>query len=141
VLFCLWFSIRTLRLPSVTVGDTLAVVGDRGGTLAVEGTQVDIMVVVGTLAVEGTQVDIMVVVDTQAVITTVTVRGIIPVGTAGGVTGIIPVDIGGALGAMLIQVGGGLIRPSIYIPITILMPTPIPIPILIPMIFLQGRAP
>ena len=82
---------------------------------------------------------------TQGDITTVTVRGLIPVGTAGGVTGIIPVDIGGVLGAMLIQVGGGLIRLSIYIPIIILMPTPIPIPIpipiLIPMIFLHRRAP
>jgi hypothetical protein len=97
----------------------MAVEGDRGDTLAVVGTQ------------GGTQADI----------TTVTLRGLIPVGTAGGVTGIIPVDIGGVLGAMLIQVGGGLIRLSIYIPILMPTPIPIPIPILIPMIFLHRRAP
>jgi hypothetical protein len=81
------------------------------------------------LAVERDRGDMMAVVGTEGVITTVTGRGIIPVGTEGGVTDIIPVVIGGALGAMLIQIGGGLIRLSTYIPI------------LIPMICLHRRAP
>jgi len=93
--------------------------------MAMVGIQGDIMAGVGTTG------DTTVVLGIQAVITTVTVRGIIPVGTAGGVMGIIPVDIGGALGAMLIQAGGGLIPPSIYIPI----------PILIPMMCLHRRVP
>ena len=104
----------------------MAVEGDRGDTMAVEGTREDIMAVV----------------DTQAVITTVTARGIIPVGTAGGGIGIIPAVIGGVLGTMLIRVGGGLTRMSIHIPITtpitiILIPIPIPIPI----ICLRRRSP
>ena len=72
------------------------------------------------MVMAGTRGDTMAVVGTQAVITTVPVRGIIPVGTAGGVTGIIPVVIGGAPGTTLIQVGGGLIRMSTHIRITIL---------------------
>jgi len=49
VLFCLWFSIRTLRLPSVTVGDTLAVERDRGDIMAMVGIQA-----VGMGVVDGT---------------------------------------------------------------------------------------
>jgi len=173
VLFCLWFSIRILRLPSVTVGDTLAaerdpgdtlaMVDTRGDTMAVERDRGHTMAVVGTrrdtigaeggredtTAVVGTRGDTMVMVDIQAVITTVPVRGIIPVGTAGGGMGIIPVVIGGTLGTMLIRVGGGLIRMSIHIPITtpitililILIPIPIPILILIPMVGTPHQVP
>ena len=126
-----------------TQEDTLVVVGTQGDTLAVEDTQ-DTMAVVGTqagtMAMVDTRGDIMAMVGTEEVITTVTVRDIIPVGTVG--MGIILVVIGGALGAMLIQVGGGLIRMSIHIPITILILILIPVPIFIPpMMCLRRRSP
>jgi hypothetical protein len=149
VLFCVWFSIRILRLLSVTVGDplagedaqadTLAVggiqedplamkEGTQGDTMVVEGTQVDTPAVEGilvdTLAGEGTQVDTMAMEGTQGLITQgiiTTVRRIIPVGTAGVGMGIIPAVIGGVIGTMLIRVGGGLIRMGIHIPMTTLI--------------------
>ncbi len=65
------------------------------------------------------------------VITTVTVRDI-TVGTADGVTGIIPAGIGGAPGVMPIRVGGGLIRLSSCILIPILTPTQTPTPMMCP---------
>ena len=104
------------------MGDILAVESDRGDIMAMADTRGDTTVMVVT----------------EAVITTVTARGIIRAGTAVGGTAIIRVDIGGVLGAMLIQVGGGFIRPSVYTPITILIP--IPIPILMPMIRLHPKA-
>ena len=77
----------------------------------------------GTTAVAGIQGGI-------TTITTVTVRGIIPVGTAGGVTVITPAGIGGALGATLTQVGGGLITIPVPIPMACLrqrsLLTPLP---------------
>jgi hypothetical protein len=85
-----------------TQGDTMAMVGTRGDTMVMAGTQADTMAVVGT----------------RAVITTAPVRGIIPVGTAGGGIGIIPAVIGG----VLIRIGGGLIHTPIHIPIRILEP-------------------
>jgi len=80
---------------------------------------------------EGAQGDTMAMEGTQGIITLVPVRGIIPVGTAGGGIDIIPAVIGGVLGTMVIRVGGGLIRMSIHIPITTPITILIPIPILI----------
>ncbi len=80
--------------------------------------------------------DIMAMVDTRAVITMA--------GTAGGVTGIIPVDIGGGLGAMLILVGGGLILVGggpIQHMLGYILIIPIPGPILIPITCLRRGAP
>ena len=127
MLFCVWFSIRILRLLSVTGGDplagedaqadTLAGVGIQVDTLAGEDIQADTMVGEdtqgGTMAMEDTQADTMVMEDTQGIIT------------------IILTVIGG------VRVGGGLIRMGIHIPITILIPIPIPIPI----ICLRRRSP
>lgn len=78
---------------------------------------------------------------TQGIITLVPVRGIIPVGMAGGGIDIIPAVIGGVLGTMLIRVGGGLIRMSIHIPITTPITILILIPIPIPIICLRRRSP
>jgi hypothetical protein len=116
VLFCVWFSIRILRLLSVTVGDTLAVEGIQGDTRVGEATQGDTMVMEegtqgDTMVMEGTQADTMVMEDTQGIIT------------------IILTVIGG------VRVGGGLILMGIHIPMTI------PIPIPIPIICLRRRSP
>ncbi len=95
------------------------------------------MAVAGIQGMVGTQEDPTAVAATMAVIHMV--RGIIPAGTAGGGIGITPAVIGGVLGTMVIQVGGGggLIPTPIHIiTITLIRTTiliPIPIPILIPL--------
>jgi hypothetical protein len=107
VLCFLWFSTGILRMPNVRVPDTPAVEGDQEHTLVMVVTQGEL-----TRVMAGTPGGIMDAAGTQVtatqVDTTVTVHGIIPVGTAA-LMGIILAGIG-LDGAMVIQVGGGLIH-------------------------------